>query len=84
MSQLEPAARARALSPNIDSPERRANLTGSDGKAAGHCMGRAEATGWHSDVRVVAQEKVLVPAGGRLQKTRDGLLVCRLVMSIKK
>ena len=46
-------------------------------------MGRAEATGWHPDVEVVAQKKMLVPAGGRLPEARDGLLVCRLVWSIK-
>ena len=46
-------------------------------------MSGKNAAGWHPDVRVVAQKKMLVPAGGRLPETRDGLLVCRLVWSIK-
>ena len=61
------------------SPERRANLTGSDGKAAGHCMGRAEATGWHPDVRVVAKRKMSTPAEGQPPELRDGLRIGRLV-----
>lgn len=36
-------------------------------------MGRAEAAGWHPDVRAVAQNKMLVPAEGRPPEKRDRL-----------
>ena len=44
--------------------------------------GRAEATGRHPDVQVVALIKVSVPAGDEHPEQRDGFRIVRLVMSI--